>query len=189
MVRTLGILAVLVAALAAIGAGPVKVQPVDGAAGNGIEIIGRGIASKADEELKKEVAKYARDNLFGVTGTLKPSGDVKFIRGGRCTENGRTGGVLEFRVHARAKIDVGTGPFTRKIWAVDTEQVWQVIALPKPGESGKVDVRVEQVSATASKERSAKTKHAEGFRDTVTKAIRAKLDRFAGERDLSTLLK
>jgi hypothetical protein len=188
-------LVVLTAATAFAG-GPVKVQPASGSAGKAIEVVGRGIASQADEKLKSEVEKYARDNIFGITGTLYPDGEVEFIRGGWCKSGGRQGVVLEFKVKARAKIDVGTRKLfglntVWKAWGVKTEQIWQVVALPKQLKSGKIvaDISIHQVSATARKESRAKQAHANGFRDQVTAGIRKHLDRFAGEQDIAKLLK
>lgn len=174
---------------AAVDAQPLPKEAIDPA-----NLIGRGLASKADQQLKAEVASYARENLFGVTGDLIPEGEVSFGRAGLCIVGGQKGAVFEFNVHARAKIDVGTRKFglnaVRKIWGVDTVQKIQVVLLPKEKKDGSiaVDVRAEIVSATASKERGARQRDANGFRDKVSKALREKLSAFTGEYDAKPLI-
>jgi predicted alpha/beta hydrolase len=155
------------------------------------EVIGRGLASKADELLKGEIKKYARENIFGgITGDVKPAGSVGFQRVGRSTIDGRDAVTFQFEVHARAKVDVGPGGFERKVWAVDTRQTVQVHVLPKRRDDGSVvaEVRTEIISATATKERQAKQAEADGFRDRVSKEIRSQLEKFSGEHNLAGLI-
>ena len=90
----------------------VDLQSLPKEAAGPADVIGRGLASKADQQLKAEVGSYARENLFGITGDLIPSGEVIFGRAGLCVVDGRKGAVLEFDAHARAKVDVGS----RQIW-------------------------------------------------------------------------
>src|SRR3954462_7879880 len=151
-------------------ASAVEVHPLPPEATQTADVIGREVASKADQQLKAEVKTYAKENLFGITGDLIPAGDVTYRRAGLCVVDGRKGLVVEFNVHARAKVDVGTRKFrvsiVRRIWAVDTLQVLEVVVLPKQKDDGSVvaEVRPEIVSTTAPPERQAKQRDANGFR-------------------------
>jgi hypothetical protein len=170
-------------------AAAVEVQTLPKEVADPADVIGRGLASKADQQLKAEVGTYARQNMFGITGDLIPSGEVTFSRAGLCTIDGRKGAVLEFDVHARAKVDVGSRKFgvsiVRKVWAVDTVQKIQIVLLPKQKDDGSVvaEVRAEIVSASATPERQAKQSDADGFRDKVSNALRDKLSAYTGDVD------
>lgn len=172
-----------------------ELRPAEPALVKTLEVIGRGLASKADEKLKSEVGKYARENVFGITGDLIPNGEVTYLRGGLYSQDGRSGVVMEFRVHARAKIDVGTRKLfvdmVRKVWGVDTVQIVQILIAPKQHDNGSVaaNVSAELVSATATPEREAKQRDADGFRDRVSKEIKGNLSQFTGEHDLKQLLR
>jgi hypothetical protein len=175
-------------------AGAVEVQGLPNEAVHPADVIGQAVAAKADQQLKAEVKSYAKENLFGITGDLIPDGDVTYRRAGLCVVDGRKGVVVEFNVHARAKIDVGTRKLgvkmVRKVWAVDTVQLIQVVILPKQKDDGTVaaEVRAEIVSATATPERQAKQQHADGFRDKVSSELRKKLASFTGEYDAQSVL-
>ena len=58
-----------------------------------IDLIGRGIAQTVNDEIKAEITKLGRDNLFLITGTLKPSSSVTDKAGSLKTVSarGRTG--------------------------------------------------------------------------------------------------
>jgi hypothetical protein len=177
-----------------VSAAPVEVQAINEDAVKTLDAIGREVASRADARLKAEVGTYARENLFGITGDLIPSGTVAFNRAGVCTVDGRTGVVFEFDVHARAKVDVGQRKLfvhtVVKVWAVDTKQRVQVVILPKQKDDGSVvaEVSAEIVSATATPERQAKQRDADGFRDRVSSAIKEKLSGYTGEHDAQGIL-
>jgi len=159
-----------------------------------IDVVGREIAREADKKFQDEVRKHARDNLFGITGTLYPSGSIAYVRGELRKVNGKDAVVMQFSVHARAKVDVGTRKWgvkvVRKIWAVDTKQRWEVIVTPEQKKNGswvaKIDIK--QLSATATKERQAKQKHANGFRDQITKELKKRLDRYASEHQVQRIV-
>ena len=135
--------------------------------------IGDELAGKAASIVAEEIKKHGKDGLFwGLTGTLKPSSKVWYVRTQPVNIKGRAGYEMRFGLEARVKLDAGTGPFTTKVGAVETEQIVDVRFFPVVGD-GKpvVDVEAEVVSATARKERQARTAHAEKLRDSVRAAV------------------
>ena len=73
---------------------------------------------------------------------------------------------------------------------MDTVQKIQIVLLPKQKDDGSVavEVRAEIVSATASPERQAKQRDADGFRDKASNALRKKLSAYTGEYDAKGLV-
>lgn len=180
----------------------VEVEPLPAAIAPFIDIAGRAFADKANERLanandrfRTEVGKYTEGELFGITGKLSPSAEIGFVRAGLCMCDGRNGAVMEFFVHARTKLDIGSQKLlglkvTREIWGVDTRQLVQIVILPKRRADGAMaaEVSAEVVSATAKKERGARQRQADAFRDAVRLVIEATLARYTGEHDLPGVL-
>ena len=175
-------------------AGAVEVQALPKEADDAADTIGRGLASQADAQLQAELAKYRRENIFGITGDLIPSGNVTFQRAGSCTSDGRQGVVFEFKVFAHMKVDVGTRKLgvklIRKVFGVTTEQTIQVVVLPKQKSDGTIVVEIQPsiTSSSAVAERSATQGDADNFRDRVSNALREKLAAVTGEYDVKALL-
>jgi len=145
------------------------------------------IAEKANELLNNELLKHYKkeDIVPGIVNVKsKPSGHVRYLdtKPASVRIGGQTVGAVAsyFEVHARIKLDADLTVGTRKIAAVNTEQIVQVLIIPhlKNGVPA-VDIQAKVISATARKDRQAKQKHANQFRDRVRDAVNAELKKHA----------
>lgn len=154
--------------------------------------IGNRVAAKASDKVQEELKKHGKDGLlWGLTGTLKPSGGVQYLRTLPTSIDSRSGYDMRFEVKARVKLDALGGIVTTKIAAVETVQTIAVRLFPSV-QDGKplVEISADVLDATARKERQARTEHAEKLRDTVraelSRYLRADVNR---EVDLLAMLK
>lgn len=145
------------------------------------------IAAKADNLLNNELLKhYKKEDIVPGIVSVKtiPSGHVRYLdtKPASVKVDGKMVGAIAsyFEVHARIKLDADLTFDTRKIAAVNTEQIVEVLTIPRL-ENGVpvVDIKAKVISATARKEREAKQKHADQFRDRVRDAVNAELKKHA----------
>jgi hypothetical protein len=151
---------------------------------------GRDTAASVAAQLKTEVDKLGRDGVFLVTGTLKPSSSFSYLgtRPLRVNRNGQPVGAIAiyFEATARLKLDAGTGPFTRKIAAVETKQLLRVTLVPVLQQGHlTIEASAEVIVATATKERQAHQSQADHLRDAVRTELTDEFNRRLGATNLA----
>jgi hypothetical protein len=139
--------------------------------------------------LAEELQKRMKDGIFVITGTQKPSSNVSYLgtKPITVTRDGAQAGAIAmyFELTARVKLDAGTGPFTRKLAAVQTNQLVRILIVPHiDGGALSAIATAEICQVTASKDRLAKQKDADDFAQKLEAALAARLSAVVPNCDL-----